>query len=54
MEDKDNKINQMNDEIGLEETVLTLTLSNSKVLIAECNDQILALLSFFFIEAQLY
>jgi len=51
MDDKGNKINHLYDETDLEETVLTLTLTNSKYSIAECNDQFLALN--FFIETQL-
>ena len=51
MDDKGNKINHLYDETDLEETVLTLILTNSKLSIAECNNQFLAL--YFFIETQL-
>ena len=51
MDDKGNKINHLYDETDLEETVSTLTLTNSKLSIAECNNQFLALC--FFIETQL-
>ena len=51
MEDKGNKINHLYDETDLEETVSTLTLTNSKLSIAECNNKFLALC--FFIETQL-
>ena len=50
MDAKDNKIINMYDEIELEETVLTLTLTISKLLCAECNDEIITL--YFFIETQ--
>ena len=46
MDDKGNKINHLYDETDLEETVLTLTLTNSKLSIAECNNQFLALCFF--------
>ena len=43
MDDKGNKIINMYDETELEGTVLNLTLTNSKLSIADCNDQFLAL-----------